>query len=147
MIRRAEGRDAAILSRIHALAFPPGWTEDAFMGLLKHPGVLAFLDEKASGFILLRAVRDEAEILTFAVAPDARRGGLGRALLRRARGEAALLGTAVLFLEVAADNIPALNLYAAEGFEEAGRRRGYYPRAAGPDMDAVILRLTLTSAA
>ncbi len=44
------------------------------------PGTFGFLDARG-GFILARSAGGEAEILTLAVAPAARRQGLGRALV------------------------------------------------------------------
>ncbi len=48
-----------------------------------------------------------------------------------------------LYLEVAADNVAALMLYQRLGFEEIGRRRGYYERVGRPSEDAVNLSLAL----
>ncbi len=97
------------------------------------------------GFILARAVAGEAEVLTLAVHPDARRQGAGLALVQAAAEVALATGAETLWLEVAEDNAAALALYAAAGFEEAGRRRGYYPRADGR-ADALTLRCRLNSA-
>ena len=101
-------------------------------GLLAMPGVFGFIDGRG-GFILVRAAGGEAEILTLAVEPSARRRGLGRALLDQAL--AATAGSP-LFLEVAADNAVARALYGAAGFTECGRRTGYY----GAGRDALVLR-------
>jgi ribosomal-protein-alanine N-acetyltransferase len=49
-----------------------------------------------------------------------------------------------IFLEVADDNIPALVLYSRIGFQEVGRRKGYYVRGVGPPVDALVLQLMLT---
>ena len=52
------------------------------------------------GFILARAAGGEAEILTLAVMPAARRQGIGRALVPAAARHAQGLGAESLFLEV-----------------------------------------------
>ncbi len=70
---------------------------------------------------------------------------MGLALVRAAAGVALAAGAQTLWLEVAEDNAAARALYAAAGFEEAGRRRRYYPRANGP-VDALTLRCRLNSA-
>ena len=96
------------------------------------------------GFILIRVVADEAEILTLAVRPQARRHGLGLSLVEQAAQTAAEHGAARLFLEVAEDNAAARSLYARAGFETAGRRPRYYARANGPAVDALLLSLNLS---
>jgi ribosomal-protein-alanine N-acetyltransferase len=48
-----------------------------------------------------------------------------------------------LFLEVAEDNAPARALYAQAGFEEVGRRKGYYARPQSAAVDALVLRRRL----
>ena len=117
------------------------WDAAAFEGLLGQTGV--FVIERADGFILLRAVVDEAEILTLAVHPGARRRGLGARLVSEAAAAAARRGAARLFLEVADDNAAARALYARAGFLEVGRRPGYYARPDGGRRDALILALNL----
>ncbi len=37
-----------------------------------------------------------------------------------------------MFLEVAADNVAAIKLYEATGFQRVGLRKGYYPHRMGP---------------
>lgn len=128
---------AVRLAALHAAAFPTPWDAAALEALLGQDGVFAI--EEAGGFILLRAVADEAEILTLAVRPDARRTGLGTRLVRVGGAAAAARGARRLFLEVAAGNAPALALYAGAGFIGAGRRPGYYARSGGPKEDALIL--------
>lgn len=130
--------DAAALAALHAAAFDAPWSPRELAALLASPGVFA-LAAADEGFVLARVVLDEAEILTLAVAPAARRRGLGRRLTDAAADLAVARGATRLFLEVAEDNAPARALYAAAGFVEAGRRRGYYPRPGGPAADALIL--------
>ncbi|MBP8062933.1 MAG: GNAT family N-acetyltransferase [Brevundimonas sp.] len=132
---------AARLADLHAGAFAAPWDAAAFEALLGQAGVFAI--EAPEGFILIRSVADEAEILTLAVDPAARRQGVGARQLREGAAEAAARGAARLFLEVADDNAAAVALYAGAGFTEAGRRPGYYARPDGSRQDALILALNL----
>lgn len=139
---------AALLAELHAEAFPPGdrWGGDAIGLLLALPGHfawLACLAGEPAGFVLGRVAAEEAEVLTLAVRPAARRGGAGAALMRALMAEAARRGATVLFLEVAEGNLAARALYAALGAAEAGRRRRYYPDGS----DALVLRLPLSPSA
>ena len=127
------------LARIHAEAFGSPWTAEAFADLLGQAGVLVLGD--ADGFILIRVVMDEAEILTLAVRPSARRRGLGAALTRAGAAAAASLGAERLFLEVAEDNDAARSLYEGRGFQVIGRRSGYYAAADGGRIDALVMSL------
>jgi ribosomal-protein-alanine N-acetyltransferase len=98
------------------------------------------------GFILARTLAGEAEILTLAVAPLARRRGLAKRLVEAAIVQSLAAGADSLFLEVAADNAPAIALYVGAGFETVGRRRGYYASpGGGAAQDALVMRLTLNS--
>lgn len=135
---------AARLAGLHATAFPTPWDAAAFETLLDQEGV--FVREDPDGFILLRTVADEAEILTLAVRPGARRRGLAARMVREGAVAAAARGATRLFLEVAADNTAALALYARAGFAVAGRRPGYYARPGGGREDALILALNLPAA-
>lgn len=92
------------------------------------------------GFVLARAAAGEAEILTLAVLPPARRRGLGQALVSGAMALAIVRAQAeAMFLEVAEGNAGALALYRGLGFAEVGRRKRYYPDGA----DALVLRRDL----
>ncbi len=94
------------------------------------------LEVAAANLVLLRCVADEAEILSIGAAE--KRQGIGTALMRAATAHAETQNACVLHLEVAAANLPARSLYAALGFEQAGRRTNYYS-----DGDALILSLPL----
>ncbi|HEX4635368.1 MAG TPA: GNAT family N-acetyltransferase [Rhizomicrobium sp.] len=128
--------DTAPLAALHAACFADAWNAAAIAQLLATPGAFAF--HHKDGFVLARMAGDEAEILTLAVAPNARGRGLGRALLQSAIAGAAAHGAQTMFLEVGADNPHALALYAGLGFAKVGTRKGYY--ASG---DALVLRLSL----
>ena len=138
---------ADLAAAIHARSVDASWSAETIGGLLAQPGVfgvLALADDAPQGFVLCRAVADEAEVLTLAVLPAARRRGHARALLATAMAQASAAGAARLLLEVAADNDPALALYRSLGFAPVGRRKGYYTHAAGVPADAVVMALDLT---
>jgi len=130
--------DLAPLAAIHAACFPDAWDGRALSELLATPGT--FVISSSAGFILARSAAGEAEILTLAVSPAARRHGLGSALVTEAASHAQQSGASVLFLEVAVSNVAARALYKQLGFAEAGRRKGYYSRPGSAPEDALLLR-------
>ena len=133
------------LASLHALAFQQPWAAAAFTSLLEGAGVFALLakTDGPAGFVLCRTVAGEAEILTLAVAPSARRSGVARALMAAAIDLARQAGAEAMFLEVGAGNAAAVTLYARLGFIETGRRRSYYDRDAEGREDALIMHLDL----
>jgi ribosomal-protein-alanine N-acetyltransferase len=150
MILRPVGLEACFtLADLHDRAFDRPWSAEEFEALLKGPGAFAVLGEagepeEARGFILCRAIAGEAEILTVAVDPAARRRGWGAALVEMAAGIAREAAAVEMFLEVAADNVAAIRLYETTGFARVGLRKGYYPHADGAK-DAVVMRRVLNS--
>lgn len=90
----------------------------------------------AAGFALLRKAADEEELLLLAVSPKHRRKGVGSRLLEQAMADARARGSAHMFLEMR-DSNPAEFLYRAFGFEQIGRRPGYYRGAIDGPIDAV----------
>ncbi len=136
------------LATLHALAFtdtPRPWTAAEFATLLAEPTTL--LATQSDGFALGRTVGPEAELLTLAVHPDARRRGIGAQLVRAIETAAVGHGAEACLLEVAADNAPARALYDGLGYKLVGRRAGYYVRALARPSDALVLRRQLLSGA
>lgn len=150
MILRPVGLEACFtLADLHDRAFERPWSALAFEDLLRSPGVFAVLGEAGEpavekGFILCRSIAGEAEILTVGVDPAARRRGWGGALIEMSAVIASETGADAMFLEVAADNVAAIALYATTGFDRVGLRRGYYPHPGG-DKDAVVMRRALNT--
>lgn len=135
------------LATLHARAFvtPAPWDAASFAGFLADP--LAFLlVEGDAGFLLGRAVAGEAELLTIAVAPEARRRGLGRTLVSRFLYQARLRQADRAFLEVSAQNPAAIALYESAGFALVGRRPGYYRTPEGARIDALLMARDLPPA-
>lgn len=136
--------DVEALARLHALGFPfEPWDRNSLASLVALPAmrarVIDGVQRAPSGFLLALVVAGETEILTLCVAPDARRRGVARTLLVDLAALARDAKSPRLVLEVAADNGPALKLYASCGFAPIGRRAGYYRRGDAPPVDAVML--------
>ncbi len=131
------------LARIHARAMtvPAPWVAPTIEAFATAPG--GFLVTIDDGFALGRVIVDEAELMTIAVDPDARRKGHGRALLAAFEKTAAEKGARRAFLEVAETNAAARGLYAQAGWQACGERPGYYRQDDGARIDALLLQKTL----
>lgn len=134
------------LAAIHgrAMSVPPAWSAETIQGFLDFPG--AVLATTSAGFALGRVVVDEAELLTLAVSPEARRQGQARFCLVGFEDMARQKGATRLFLEVAATNEAARALYASAGFSVDGVRPNYYQTKAGDAIDAIVMSKTLLPA-
>ena len=151
-LRALGALDLDVAAELHGLAFEPfgerAWTRQEFAELLASPGARGALldgDGGAMGFALWRVTLDEAELLTIAVHPAARRRGAGRALLEAAIAGAREAGAGVLLLEVGEDNPAARALYDSTGFSTVGRRPAYYRRKDNARADALVMRFVLAS--
>ena len=135
----------ADMAALHRLGFsvPRPWTEGEFAALLAQKGVFALTGDQC--LALGRVVVDEAELLTITVAPDLRRKGLARLLLKRFLDHASLAGARTCFLEVAEPNDAAVRLYIDSGFATVGRRPGYFQSNGAPAMDALVMARKLPS--
>lgn len=131
------------MAEIHgrAMVVPPPWNASAFRDFLSAPRVVCAI--RGRGFALGRVTLDEAELLTIAVDPSARRMGLGRACLAGFEAEALRSGAMRVFLEVAETNRAARKLYSGAGYAQVGIRSGYYREADGTPVDAILMSKTL----
>ena len=99
-------------------------------------------DQLIHGFVIARCGADEWEIENVVVAAEHRRGGVGVALVGRLLDEARRCCTTLVQLEVRESNAAARRLYQKLGFQEVGRRRGYYR---GPSEDALLLKISISN--
>ncbi len=90
----------------------------------------------------ISAIRWVSELLTVAVVPEARRKGVGAALVTSAGVAALVRGAFSMHLEVAETNDGARSLDKKLGYEEAGRRHAYYAGEGG-SVDAIVMRRAL----
>ena len=115
---------APVFAALHRRAFPhEPWDEAAFATMLAQPGMHGFIDERG-GFLLLRIVLDEAEIITIGVTTP--RQGIATALMAQGIAMCRAAGVGKIHLEVAEQNAPARALYVAHHFTQTGRRKTYY---------------------
>lgn len=134
------------MADVHARAFEGQgrpWSAGEFTALFHSPHV--FCVGNASAFALGRAIADEAELLTLATDPALQRQGLGRRTLQLFEIEAHHRGAESYFLEVAADNHPAIGLYQSAAYQEIARRHAYYEKPTGARVDALIFRKAIVS--
>jgi ribosomal-protein-alanine N-acetyltransferase len=101
--------------------------------------VAARRDGALVGYAGIFLIPPEADVQTIAVAAAEQGRGTGRVLLQSLLARAAGAGARVVHLEVQADNVAALGLYAGVGFTMDGRRRDYYGRG----RDALLMSWTL----
>ena len=130
------------IAALEKVCFPADpWSQETFCAALENPNVAVLLAEETDGAVLgyavLSVVLDEGNLDNIAVAPEARRHGVGEALL------SAIIGfgrdnLSVLMLEVRASNAPAITLYEKHGFAVVGRRKNYYD---APKEDAILMTL------
>lgn len=139
--------DVDSLAALHAACFtmPRPWSATELAGLLSS-ALVFHVGTPRQSMALGRVVADEAELLTLAVAHEARGKGLGRATLDAYEREALERGAVVSFLEVAESNHIAIALYHGAGYAESGRRANYYTSQDGEKVAAVIMSKPLKQA-
>jgi ribosomal-protein-alanine N-acetyltransferase len=103
-------------------------------------GWVAEEKEEIIGFLVGRQIVSDVEILNFAVAPDWRHQGVGKALLREAIDWGREIRAQNALLEVRESNLAALRFYERHEFQTTGRRARYYT---APIEDALVLTLRL----
>jgi ribosomal-protein-alanine N-acetyltransferase len=150
VISPATAGDVSAIVDIERKAFSDPWSARSFREALEHPAVF-FMCARGpdgrrsgaggvSGYVVAWFVADQGEIANLAVDPAGWGSGIGQALLDAALDEGNRRGASAIYLEVRDSNERARRLYHSRGFEEVGRRRGYYQR---PVEDAIVLRRML----
>lgn len=131
------------MAQTHTAAFTQSrpWTAAEFADLLANP--FAYIVGSRDSFALFQVIADEAELLTIATHPAHQRQGLGLQCMTDWHANATTLGATRAFLEVAADNLPAIALYEQCGYRPCGLRKGYYPRESGKNCDAIVMEHAL----
>lgn len=147
LLRRMVAGDIDEVHALESSVFPHPWTRANFVDSLASgydAWVLrAAADDQLAGYFLLMYAVDEAHLLDVAVAGARQGGGLGRFLLDRIALRAREQGMDSILLEVRPTNERALQIYRRYGYQEIGRRKGYYPAHEGRREDAIVMRYAL----
>ncbi|WP_107980640.1 ribosomal protein S18-alanine N-acetyltransferase [Pseudoduganella sp. UC29_71] len=126
--------------------YPYPWSRGNFADSLAsgyHAWVLRNQSMQLMGYFLVMQMVDEAHLLNVAVAQEWQGQGLGRFLLNQSVACSRGLGLESMLLEVRPSNTRALELYERYGFEQIGRRKGYYPAGGQQREDAIVMRYML----
>ena len=136
--------DVEAVLKIEFSAFSHPWTRGIFLDCIKsgYECWLMFLGDQQVGHGVLSAAGDECHLLNLTVKPESQSSGLGGKLLDHLLLQGRQRGAETAFLEVRESNQPAIRLYERTGFNEIGRRRGYYPAVGGRE-DALVMAYTL----
>ncbi|MDR5892227.1 GNAT family N-acetyltransferase [Halomonas mongoliensis] len=140
LVRLTEADLPALVALEEAQGWPMGGSESSLGAALADPAAALFglMERNAPaeqgglvGYAVAARLPFEAELQALLVS-EARRGqGLARELLAAVVDQARGWGSERLLLEVRAGNAAAIVLYRRAGFQEDGRRRGYYPPLPG----------------
>ena len=131
--------DAAAVEKVERACFSMPWSRESFWEEASQEAayyLLAIEDGHVVGYVGVWLLGEEGHITNVAVAPEARRRGVGAALLLALMRLAAERGARSMTLEVRPSNEAALALYRKFGFRSVGRRPHYYT---DNDEDAEIL--------
>ncbi|MEI7442347.1 MAG: ribosomal protein S18-alanine N-acetyltransferase [Actinomycetes bacterium] len=137
--------DVPEVKALEDVLFPvDAWTHEMFHNELAEVGIsrevmVARLAGKIVGYVSLRFVGDEGDVVTIAVDPAVQKQGVGTLMMDWLETSAKVRRVKNLFLEVRSDNIPAVAMYLARDFERIDLRRNYY--ATG--VDAYVMRKRL----
>lgn len=140
-----EERHIKELARLEALCFSAPWSEEGLGAELQSETAVFFVAEKEKekkkevlGYAGMHTVLGECYIDNIAVFPQYRGMGVGRMLTESLISWGKEHDALFITLEARSSNSAALGLYGSLGFQEVGRRKGFYSR---PREDALILTL------
>ena len=136
--------DVDQLEELDRKCFPPPvrYNRHALSYYLSLPtafGIGEFQNFKLAGFIIvIFMTEDIANIVTIDVEPLMRKSGIGSKLINLAKKVLISQEVKKITLQVADDNIPAVNFYKKHGFKVVKRLPMYYPTTDGYQMELKI---------
>ncbi len=149
-IREFGEEGAELLSSMHNTVFKnlpeQSWSENEFRDIFSINGTKSYVISRYGepvGFILLRAIAKEVEIITFCMLPKWCNNGYATYLLEQIIKKLQLQSIKRLFLEVRENNDAATRLYNKCSFKVVGRRKGYYNNHPGSKIDALVMQRQL----
>lgn len=130
-------RHLPALAEIEKACFHAPWSETALREELgKGIFLVAERGRTVVGYVGCQTVLDEGYITNVAVTPEARRQGVGRALLHELAARVRAEKLAFVTLEVRRSNAAAIALYESMDYEPVGTRKNFYEN---PTEDAVLM--------
>ena len=142
-IRDVRPEDLERIRELEQQCFSVPWTMSQLASQLPdemHVFLVAEEDGVVLGYVGMMTVLDEGYISNVAVAPEARRRGVGTLLIRELMRRAGERQLSFVTLEVREHNEAAIGLYAAQGFVPVGLRKNYYE---APKENALLMTCTL----
>ena len=141
----ATEQDIPKILEIEREAISPPWSHGALLDEISRDdsffAVAVGESSQLLGFIILRRMGDEGELLQIAVEKDARRRGVADMLVEAAIGFAAENKLNAVHLEARKSNEAAIALYKKQGFSSVRHRKDYFD---SPVEDAVVMSRELT---
>jgi ribosomal-protein-alanine N-acetyltransferase len=150
-IRQFEKADFDTLWRIDQACFDPqlAYSQPEMAFYMRRPGSFTLVADGANrkapsnrnvspsilGFIVAEIRRKIGHIITIDVIADARRAGVGSALLHAAEEQLLQAGAAAVALETPVNNAAAIQFYKKEGYFVEKTLAGYYSN----QMDALVM--------
>lgn len=145
IISTAHHDDMAALLALEEAGFEASerWSEASWQAELDNDQRLVLVSrehDQIEAVASFGVLDDTAELLRVIVAPERAGRGVARKLLSVGKQWAGQAGAERMLLEVRHDNMAALRLYQATGFEPIAQRPDYY----GPGRHAVVMQAGLS---
>src|SRR6266403_390242 len=147
-IRQFEKADFDTLWRIDQACFDPqlAYSRPEMAFYMRRPGSFTLVAEAEGvpgngvlGFIVAETRRKSGHIITIDVVAEARRAGVGSALLRAAEDQLLRAGAVAVALETPVNNEAAIRFYKQKGYFVEQTVSGYYSN----QMDALVMTKAL----
>lgn len=129
LVRKMTAQDLDDVMAIEQESFSLPWSKQSYLGELSNNFATYLICDRQgviAGYVGIWVVFEEAHITNVAVRKLCRGQGTGRMLMEEAEKIARQKKALRILLEVRPSNQSALTLYKSMGYEETGRRRGYY---------------------
>ena len=138
-IRQFEKADFDTLWRIDQACFDPqlAYSQPELAFYIRRPGSLTLVAEAEGilGFVVAETRHKSGHIITIDVVAEARRMGVGSALLRAAEEQLLRAGSVAVALETPVNNEAAIRFYKQRGYFVRNTVAGYY----SGQLDALVM--------
>lgn len=140
-IRKFQKKDFETLWQLDQVCFDAqmAYSRPELASYMQRPGAFTLVadgdNESVLGFIVAEARRPSGHIITIDVVAEARRLGVGSALLKAAEEHLVEAGARAVALETAVNNESAIRFYKKKGYFVEKTVRGYY----SGQLDALVM--------